>query len=165
MYLLIIHQTIFLILLTSFYQLVQGANMFLRSNSAAKNVNHHLSAVTNGIDEERPNGSFSIIVRMMAFGVRRTDDEENDRDRSMTLSANHLSLNKISDDSEEQQTDDVQRNNRLLFLPLMIQMLFERLAEHADATRQLKDTMKISEVRMKSLLSFQTNLFVFLHKG
>jgi len=64
---------------------------------------------------------------MIATGIQRPDDDEDS--------------NKALDHSGDEQTEKLQQNTRLLLLPLMIRMLFERLA-----TQQSKDIQKSYEV-------------------
>lgn len=147
MYCPLIHQIISIILLTNFNQFVQSSNNYLQS----KNINHHLSTMTNDKDKERQNVSFSIIVQMMAVGIKHIDEEKHDKQQDLDntdwpMTENRKSILSWNGDSDEEQTENVQQDTRLLLLPIMIRMLLERLADNAQ---QLKDLQKFSEVRMK----------------
>lgn len=125
---------------SSFAQLSQGGHVDLRSRRIWQNANHHLSSVINDKDEDRKNRSFTIIARIMAFGIRHADAERSDEQHNMDGTKSFLPLNEDSNDSEEEQVKDVQQN---ILLTLMIRMLFERLAQQAN------DTRKLSAVRME----------------
>jgi hypothetical protein len=155
-----------MILSTSLYQFAHSDHHAIQSNLISKNRNDHQSPIMTTIkDNETQNGSFNIIVRMIAFGIQRTDDDEQqkliDNDVSETNNKKFLlPSNKDSDRSENEQTEELQQNTRLLLLPLMIRMLFERMSERADAIEQLKDLQKSDEVRIKFfLIQYSTNLF------
>ena len=137
----LIQPIIIMIVLTSFCQLVQGGNTVLHARHISQNANHHVSSMINDKDPEGKNGSFSVIVRMIAFGIQRTNDEENDEETNKEDERGFLSPSNHG--SEEEQVEDVQQNRRLVLLPLMIRMLLERM------TQQAKDTRQSSQVRRR----------------
>ena len=133
MYFSFIHEIIFIISLTIFYQLVYGDNP---SKIILKN---HLLP-SNEI-RKRP---LSIIVRMIAIGIRRPDDVENKAELIDTNNEKPLwAYNKGSDDK---QTQELQKNNRVLLLPLMIRILLERIGERGD---KIQNSHEVKIVKIK----------------
>jgi len=150
-----------MILFTSLYQLVYSDHNDILSNLISKNRNDHQSSTMTTVkDNERQNGSFNIIVRMIAFGIQRTDDDDKDLPETNNKKS-LLPSKKDSDRFENDQTEELQQNTRLLLLPLMIRMLFERMSEHADKIQQSKDLQKSDEVRIKFFL-IQYSIYLFL---
>jgi hypothetical protein len=118
--------SIHLILFITLYQLVDGINNDIPSKLISKNSNdQRFSTVTNDQENQTQNGSFNVMVRLIAFSIQRTDDEEQkltDPDSSKFI----LSSNKDPDGSEDKETEKLQQDTRLLLLPLMIRILLER---------------------------------------
>jgi len=131
-----------MILFINLYQFVYSNNHDIPSKLISKNSNdHHLSILTNDKDNQIQNGSFNIIVRMIAFGIHRTDDDERQKlvDTDLSVINNkklQLLSNRDFDRSEDEQNEELQKNTRLLLLPLMIRMLLERMAERVNTTQQ-----------------------------
>lgn len=117
MYLSFIHQIISVIFFINFYQLVHSDQNFI------------LPTITN----DTQNRSFNLIVRMITFGVHGNNDEQQKDFR-------------LKKDSDSEQMEELRKNPRLLFLPLMIRMLFERIAEHDNTSQPTKNIQKFYQV-------------------
>jgi hypothetical protein len=152
MYFSLIHEISLMVLFINLHQLVHSDNNDMPSKIASKDFNDHsLRTATVGKSNETHNGSFSSIVRMIAFGVRRFDeDEEQQRKLNIPIS------NKDPDPSEE-----LQINTRVIFLGLIIRMLLARIAERADTIKKSDDFQKSYLVRVNSFwIKYLTDRFL-----
>jgi hypothetical protein len=91
---------------------------------------------------------------MIAIGIRRTDDVENNEELQLINTNNKKPLWAYNKGSDDKQTQELQKNNRVLLLPLMIRILLERIAERDDKIQNSY------EVRIKFFsLKHLTDLF------
>ncbi|CAF3533139.1 unnamed protein product [Rotaria sordida] len=150
MYFLFFHEIVFIILFTNLYRLVHSNNNDIPSKITSKNPNgYRLSTVTVVKDNETHKEPFNIIVRMIAFGIRRSDDDDENNEqqklvnKNLPMTNNHKFFLSSNEDSDRFK---LQKNTRLLLLPLMIRMLLERIAEHTNIIEKSNNSQKFYEI-------------------
>jgi len=154
MYFSFIHEIILMVLFINLHQLVHGNNIDMPPKIASKDFNDHgLRTVMVGKSNETHNESFNSIIRMIAFGIRRFD-EDKEQQRKL-VNANIPMSNK---DPEE-----LQINTRVIFLGLIIRMLLARIAERADKIKKSDDFQKFYLVRV-NIFSIEYLTDRFLHR-
>jgi hypothetical protein len=125
-----------IVILTTFNHLIHCDNNISPSRVLSKNHDLPLAKV-NETHDVRSN----IIVRMFAFGIRRSDDDEEGK---KTVDMNSLLAN--NDCCDDKQTRELQKKTRLLLLPLMIRLLLARIADRANT---IEKSNGLYEVRIR----------------
>ena len=131
MYFSFIHKIIFII---SLYQIVYSDNRL---------KNHSLTRIIIDKNKEIHKEPLSLFIRMIAFGIHRSNVVENYEEQK--LIDKHNNNNKAMQIyNRESETEKSQKNIHLLLLPLMIRILLERIAEQNETYSKIK-----SESNMK----------------
>ncbi|CAF0779314.1 unnamed protein product [Rotaria sp. Silwood1] len=106
---------------------------------------------------------------MIAFGIRRSDDDENKElrkliDKNLPIANNQkifLLSNEDSDRFNNGQIQNLQKKTRILLLPLIIRMLLKRIAERTNIIEKFNNSQTSNEVKKKFFtIQYLINLFL-----
>ncbi|CAF0734547.1 unnamed protein product [Rotaria sp. Silwood1] len=94
---------------------------------------------------------------MIAFGIRRSDDDKNKElqksiDKNLPIANNQkffLLSNEDSNRFNNGQIQNLQKNTRILLLPLIIRMLLKRIAERTNIIEKFNNSQTSNEVKKK----------------
>ncbi|CAF4653272.1 unnamed protein product [Rotaria sp. Silwood1] len=94
---------------------------------------------------------------MIAFGIRRSDDDKNKElqksiDKNLPIANNQkffLLSNEDSNRFNNGQIQNLQKNTRILLLPLIIRMLLKRIAERTNIIEKFNNSQTSNEIKRK----------------
>lgn len=144
------HEILSIILFNYFVvQISSNSNNIPSQVLASNSSDNHLSTITASKDNKTNKIPFSIVIRMIAFGIHHSHDNNEQKHSFNTImlknSNQHFltSSKKLLNNSTNEKIWNLHKNSELLLLPLMIRMLLDRISQRTVIL--MKDSLDIDK--------------------